>query len=107
MTMQTTKAGVDPWQTIQAAGHTWRVHPLGIDEQFEVECILINTLGPSTGNAIASLVEGLAPAIVSVLQDATGTGADFDLAGILGRDEIPADMREYQPYRKFQRYITD
>lgn len=81
-------------QTVTVAGHTWQVLPLGVDEQFEVECIIINTLGPATGNAIASLVEGLAPAIVDVLRDSTGRGVEFDLAKILGAKDMSQDMRE-------------
>lgn len=81
-------------QTIHAAGHTWQVIPLDVDEQFEVECILVNTLGPSAGNAIASLVEGLAPAIVDILRDATGRGEEFDLGKLLGLKEMTPGMRE-------------
>lgn len=62
-------------QTFELAGRTWSVCPMDPDEQIEVECILLRSLGPAAGAAVAAVVQGLAPALVDVLrQTAVGGG---------------------------------
>ncbi len=68
---------------------------LGIDEQFEVECILLTTFGPAVGAAIAALVEGGAPALIGVLRDATGAGDQFDLAKLMSRPKAAEKLRDH------------
>jgi hypothetical protein len=78
----------------EVAGVQFQAMPLGLDEQFEVECILLSTFGPATGAAIAALVEGVAPALVEVLRDATGAGEQFDLAKLMSRPSAVEKLRE-------------
>jgi hypothetical protein len=71
----------------------FQVMPLAIDEQFEVEVILLSMFGPAAGAAIAALVEGAAPALISVLRDATGAGEQFDLAKLMSRPKAAETLR--------------
>lgn len=80
--------------TFELAGLQWSVMPMGLDEQFEVECILLSTFGPAAGAAIAALVEGVAPALVEVLRDATGSGDQFDLAKLMSRPTAAEKLRD-------------
>jgi hypothetical protein len=79
----------------ELAGTTWQCLPLGLDEQFELECILLCTFGPAAGAAIAALVEGVTPALVDVLRDATGAGDSFDLSKLMSRPAATEKLREH------------
>ncbi len=79
----------------ELAGTKFNCAQLGIDEQFEVECILLTTFGPAVGAAIAALVEGGAPALIGVLRDATGAGDQFDLAKLMSRPKAAEKLRDH------------
>lgn len=73
-------------QTFELAGQTWTVHPLDLDEQFEVEVILLRALAPAAGHALGALIEDVAPPLVEVLRETAGQGASFDLAKLATLD---------------------
>lgn len=81
--------------TFEVGGLEWAVNPMGFDEQFEVECILFNALGPAAGAALSALADGAAPALIEVLRETTGKGAAFDLAKLLGEEESTNRLHEH------------
>ena len=69
----------DP-KTFPLAGLEWRIEPLQIDAQFEVECLLARVVGPTVASIAPVLIRDLIVPVLNVVGDLVGEDDAFDLA---------------------------
>jgi len=67
-------------QYITLSGRDFIITRMDEPEQFEVESILLQLLGPAVAAGVGVLVDNFASQVVKFLRDITGQGASFDLA---------------------------
>jgi hypothetical protein len=110
-----TANSVEP--NVEVCGHRWRIRPLSLDEQFEVECILGRIgLGP-IGIALSGVVQGFAPTLVELLREnatvkpSMGTPTEDQVAawreqvGVTAEDVTSEQVRE-RPDVTFESPLT-
>jgi len=110
-----TSNSVDP--NVEVCGHHWRIRPLSLDEQFEVECILGRIgLGP-IGIALSGVVQGFAPTLVELLREnatvrpSAGTPSEDQVAawreqvGVVASD-VTSEQVRVRPDVSFESPLT-